>query len=376
MVISLLYSFVLLFSLQHKDFQQVVSALSSFSNLKVSHFNLRNESDNQSQSSTSKQKLIQSIQSSLKKSDFSEATRLIKVALHQYPKDANILALKKECVEKDYEQNFKIKRSAKELKIYEKNYQVSKCYAGKLSGKAQSDFVEQFKYIRRLAGVNDSIYLDEGLNKKAQEAAFMMEVNNTLTHTPSRSMKCYTADAALAASKSNLSLGYGYTDALLGQVIDDGASNGPCGHRRWIMNPFNLQFGLGSTNDAMALMVINDAPNRSKFNYLDSMPVAWPSEDYFPLELVPERWSYSMVDADFSRAKVSVTMSGQRQSVVQERIKNGYALNTLVWKFKSKPLAGKSYQVTISQIGIKDNKGRSKSISKSYQITFLPSKKL
>jgi hypothetical protein len=348
----------------------------NFVNFKWNSFKLRNENSSQNNTHSNKTQLIQSIQASLKKSDFSEAGQLIKYALYLYPKDASLLALKKEWVEKDFDQNFKIKKSDKVLKIFEKEYQLSKCFAGKLSSKAKTDFIDQMKYLRRLAGVSDSIFLDETMNKKAQEAAFMMEVNNTLTHAPSRSMKCYTADAALAASKSNLSLGYGYTEALLGQLVDDGASNGPCGHRRWILNPYNAHFGLGSTNDAMALMVINDAPSKIKYNFLDSMPVAWPSEDYFPIDLVPERWSYSLADADFSKAKVGVTMNGQKQSVVQEPVKIGYALNTLVWKFKSQPLAGKTYQVTVSQIQVKEKNGRSKSVTKTYSITFLPTKKL
>jgi hypothetical protein len=374
--ISLLCSFGILANLQSLELAGVMSLFSNCINLKWNTINLRNENAVQTDVNQSKTKLIQSIQLSLKKNNFSEAGHLIKYALNLYPKDASVLTLKKEWVEKDFEQSFKIEKSDNVLKIYEREYQIGKCYAGKLSSKAKLDFIEQMKYLRRLAGVKDSIFLDETMNKQAQEAAFLMEVNNTLTHSPNRSMKCYTSDAALAASKSNLSLGYGYTEALLGQLVDDGASNGPCGHRRWILNPFNLQFGLGSTNDAMALMVINDAPNKLKFNHLDSLPVAWPSEDYFPLDLVPERWSYSLVDADFSKAKVSISLNGQRQSVVQEKVKNGYALNSLVWKFKSKPIAGKTYQVTVSQIMLKEKNGRSISTSKTYQITFLPSKKL
>lgn len=238
-----------------------------------------------------------------------------------------------------------------------------------MSKESLTHILERLKYYRRLAGVNDSCKLDIELNKKAQAAALMMEANQQLSHAPGKNWKCFNKEGALAASKSNLSLGYGSVDALTGQITDDGSGNQACGHRRWILNPLNSVFGVGSTEDAMCLYVIDTDLNQ-KF-VKDTQPVMWPAADYFPLKLSPKRWSFSLAAADFSKSTVSVMKGKLNVQIKKESVFVGYALNTLVWQVMGTQEAGQTYEVKISNVSVVNEKGKRVNKSFTYKVMLL-----
>jgi hypothetical protein len=161
----------------------------------------------------------------------------------------------------------------------------------------------------------------------------------------------------------------------MGQMTDNGARNGPCGHRRWILNPYNSVFGLGSTLDAMCLKVFATevgswpaANKRNNFN--DTQFVAWPSADYFPLEIAPNRWSFSLDGADFKGVNISVTCNGVPLHVSMERQQQGYALNTVVWTIDKLLVKDQTYCVTVSNV---INKNKEKK-TYTYKVVFLDTK--
>jgi uncharacterized protein YkwD len=211
----------------------------------------------------------------------------------------------------------------------------STCTAGTISTLAKTRTLNRINYFRQLVGLPGNITFDPALNTKCQEAALMMRANNQLSHFPPTSWLCYTADGALAASKSNISGGgqsqsYHSAATISGQINDAGTGNTAVGHRRWILYTKASIFGHGSTLSSSALWVVNSTAPAAPIDY-----VAFPSAGFFPAPLVPlsGRWSFGKDGADFTNATVQMTdNSGVAVSTTLETLTNGYGDNTLVWK--------------------------------------------
>jgi hypothetical protein len=305
---------------------------------------------------------------------FSAFAVQIKKALQQFPANTRLLDLKKKFVIEDYKASILNKPSLPEDKYFEKKPVTGSCQPGIVNAAGNQFVLDRINYVRRLAGIYDSCVLDPALNKKSQASALMMDANNMLDHSPKTSWKCYTKEGAVAAGSSNLSLGYSFADAIMGQVEDNGAGNGAVGHRRWILNPFNTVFGHGSTYNAMTLSVFGTADPLLVKNtrFADSQFVAWPAADYFPAELIPARWSFSLANADFSQAKLTVMINGKPARIKTEPVKTGYAINTLVWTIDGKLQPNQIYTISISQVKIVSGWGRtatSKIKSYTYKVT-------
>lgn len=210
----------------------------------------------------------------------------------------------------------------------------STCTAGTISTLSKTKTLNRINYFRQLVGLPGNITFDPALNTKCQEAALMMRANNQLSHSPPTSWLCYTADGALAASKSNISGGgsssYHSAATISGQMNDGGTSNTACGHRRWILYTGANVFGLGSTLTSSVLWVVDISGPSTNINY-----IAYPSAGFFPAPLIPTsgRWSFGKDDADFTNATVQMTdNAGAVVSTILEPLANGYGDNTLVWK--------------------------------------------
>lgn len=282
---------------------------------------------------------------------YSDASISLRRALAQYPSNTQLLNLQKQLVIADYKKSVKTVNSSL---VFDKAVNIAKCFEGVLNVSTQKQLIDRINYVRRLAGVYDSCVLDPELNKKAQSTAYLMEVNDRLSHAPTSNWKCYTKEAAATAGKSNLSLGYSFMDALMGQIKDDGAGNAACGHRRWILNPTNNVFGHGSTNEAMCLYTVNtyNKALSKTINFPDSQFIAWPSAENFPIDLMPTRWSFSYQNADFNQAKVEVNANSKAIKIQKESIEVGYAINTLVFKLNQTVVANTTYNVKISNIKV------------------------
>ena len=135
---------------------------------------------------------------------------------------------------------------------------TASCTAGTLSDQAHSKVLQRINYYRRLAGLADDIVLDTVKNTKSQQAALIMSANSNLSHNPPPTWRCYTAEGAEAAGKSNLGLGFHSTNAIDGYMEDFGTNNTAVGHRRWILYSRAKVMGHGSTSNSQALWVIGD----------------------------------------------------------------------------------------------------------------------
>jgi len=236
------------------------------------------------------------------------------------------------------------------------------CVAGSTALAFRDAVALRINYFRAMAGVPGQIAFADTYNAKAQQAALMMSVNETLNHTPPATWSCYTADGAQAAGSSNLALGtYGW-NAITGYMKDPGTSNGAAGHRRWVLYPQTQTMGTGDIPSdggwaANALWVFDahmwDPRPATREPY-----VAWPPPGFVPYQVVFPRWSFSYDDADFSQATVSMTQGGQSVPVTVEAVKTGYGENTIVWIPNGlsstgtwpKPAQDTSYRVTVGNV--------------------------
>jgi uncharacterized protein YkwD len=241
---------------------------------------------------------------------------------------------------------------------------VQNCQAGRSSSNGAT--LAAMNYVRSLAGLAP-VSESAGLSAGAQQAALIMSANGALSHTPSSSWKCYSKAGAAAAGKSNLALSYPSITA--GQIIDlymddPGATNIAAGHRRWVLNPFVTQVGIGSTDTANALTVIG-ASNSHRPN---PRFVGWPTAGYFPNAIEPDgRWSLSAgrKNVSFAKARIKVYGSAGRVPVHKHRVHNGYAQPTVVWEMPQGFSKTDSYRVVVTHI---KRKGSSKNFKHAYTV--------
>lgn len=302
---------------------------------------------------------------------FSAFATTVRRGLNRFPADIEMLKLKKEVVIKDYQTNFlpNLITDFKEMKVIT---HVATCTAGKVDSVANNKFLRMLNYLRRQAGAYDSCILDAELNEMAQQAALMMKARNELDHSPDSTWKCFTQKGKRGAGSSNLSLGYSGTDALLGQVEDEGEGNYSVGHRRWVLNPYNRVFGHGSTDNTMALYVFgklySDPAKNITPKWDDAEFMSWPPRDYAPKDLVFSRWSFSLANASFDKAKITVTVGGKQVKLAKQPASQGYGLNTLVWQMNDDIKTGMDYTVTVSNVFIA---GDTKAKTYTYKVQVL-----
>ncbi len=316
------------------------------------------------------QMYVAKLESDLKNKQFSSFSVNIRKALIIFPNDPKLLALQKNFIVADY-LNFKQKTQYfSQDSLFSKMPDISKCNAGMVSKRGNDVVLETINYCRRLAGINDSCVLDPELNKKCQAAALMMSANGDLNHHPPKTWKCYTQMGYDAASSSNLSLGHSFEQAVLGQMEDFGSNNFSCGHRRWILNPYNTVFAHGSTESATSIWTFGSSNSKLKktITFNQNIPVCWPAANYFPNNLLAERWSFSLSSADFTKAKVTVTENGKPIKVKLEPFSNGYGQNTLVFIPEISKSEGKTYIVTISNVMVFLDYGSSESKNFTYKV--------
>ena len=248
----------------------------------------------------------------------------------------------------------------------------SGCRAGSASPTSRAATLRAVNFVRSLGGLAP-VTFDATLNARSQQTALIMSANQSLSHTPSRSWRCWTRTGSDNAGRSNLALSYpSITSAgLVGLYMGEpGTANRAVGHRRWLMNPFATSMGTGSTATANAMTVIgpqsSSRPNPAW--------VSWPTAGWFPAPLEPDgRWSLSAgsTSTSFASATVRVYREGQLVRAVRQPVEDGYAMPTLVWQLPSATPRSGLFKVTVS--GIR-HAGSTQRTTRSYWVRlFTPS---
>lgn len=297
---------------------------------------------------------IRGIRKYLSAGNFTDAGLLLRTQLRKYPGDPELTSLLKTWTLDDYKTNYLGSEVSAELLHWTGS--TGNCDPGTISAEAKKRFLIRLNYFRRLAGVPDHSVLDTAWNHMCMLAALMMDAQDDLSHAPGRNWACFTPAGANAASNSNLSLGENCSDALTGQISDDGSNNTSAGHRRWILYPYTRVFGMGSTDNAMALWVLggrnSDYPAAQTAAF-DTQFVAWPPAGFMPLTLIPARWSFSLENADFSKAEVHMVLGGKEIPCTIFPQSGSFGLNSIVWEPEELPYGLPfTCRVTVENVGI------------------------
>jgi uncharacterized protein YkwD len=231
------------------------------------------------------------------------------------------------------------------------NGDESRCIAGGVSSASLTATRNAINYVRSLNGLAP-ISFNSALNYRSQQTALMMSANNTLSHAPARSWRCYTSTGAANAGRSNLALAYPkITSAgVVGLYMQDpGGNNFDVGHRRWLLNPFATSMGSGSTNVANAITVIGPSSSARP----NPAFVSWPSAGYFPSTIEPSgRWSISAGNSavSFAKSTVAVYRNGHRISATKLPVENGYAQPTMAFNIPASQARSGLYTVVVRGI--------------------------
>jgi len=234
------------------------------------------------------------------------------------------------------------------------NGDLSNCDAGAVSEAAKNKMLQRLLYFREVVGLNNNITINTDKSDNAQEAALMYKANGMLSHNPPTSWTCFSEDGALAASKSNIALFSSATTSAIDLYMrDNGINNFAAGHRRWLLWPRLQDIGIGNTDRSNTIWVIGDAgsiPNDSpEF-------ISWPPTGYVPSNLVYNRWSFSLANANFSNTEVFVKDSnGNNIALEIEEMANGFGDNTIVWipeNINTNSSSDVTYTVTLNNVVI------------------------
>lgn len=248
---------------------------------------------------------------------------------------------------------------------------VATCQPGTLAPAVLDASLSATNYLRDMAGV-PPVTADAAKHAAAQQAALMMDANNTLNHYPPTTWRCFTTDGATAASKSNLAIGSPGVRALAAYMADTGLNNAYAGHRKWILNPSTRTVGFGGTTRTQAMHVVNEIVYSGEQE--PDYAIAWPTAGFFPEGLYPKgtyyapsgplsapgagRWSYTTYDGTvFNDATVTVTQTAPAVRSLPVTIESA-SLGHIVFTPTAPTLPSAinntdvTYQITIS--GIRD----------------------
>jgi hypothetical protein len=241
-----------------------------------------------------------------------------------------------------------------------------RCKAGHMSARAMRATLESVNFVRAMGGLAP-VSFRRSLSAKAQKAALIMSANQSLSHDPPPSWRCWTRAGHEAAGHSNLA--FSFPEITAGGAIkqymaDGGSNNKAAGHRRWIMYPPTVKMGNGMTSTTNALWVFG--PTRASRPSPDW--VSWPTAGFFPAPLEPQsRWSLSsgVAGANFRQARVHVeSASGAVKKAHVFRIQDGYGMPTIVFQLKSVPRVG-TFKVTVRGIRLP---GRAAPVRHAYTV--------
>ena len=214
---------------------------------------------------------------------------------------------------------------------------VTTCTPGTNSAAFQDAVARRINWFRAMAGLPAAVTLDPGNSAKNQQGAVMMSRNGMLSHYPPPSWFCYSGPGADAASNSNIALGVDGADSISSYILDYGTNNFEVGHRRWLLYPQTQVMGAGDVppvgNSYMAANStwVFDANYFSPRPALRTSYIAWPPSGYVPYKTIYPRWSFSLTNADFTNATVTMTSNGVSVAVSKENYLTGYGENTVVW---------------------------------------------
>ena len=225
---------------------------------------------------------------------------------------------------------------------------IADCVVGSTSQEYRDSVIGRINWYRQMAGLPQVTERSE-YSTAARETAMMISAENNLSHYPSSDWACYTTVGAATAARSNLALGTAGVSAIDGYMQDSGLHNISVGHRLWILYPQLRETGTGDVPQGRrsnALHVQDDNAWGSRPDVREERGfVSWPPSGYIPAQTAWSRWSFTLPNANFSSATVTVTND---QGPVQVQILSRVAgvENGIVWAVNGDTNSGQLPQPT------------------------------
>ena len=211
---------------------------------------------------------------------------------------------------------------------------VEACEPGTTSSDFRTSVLQRLNWYRAAAGLNE-VSESAQHTTAAQYVALTYLANGHYTFAPSAT--CFTAEAENASRNGLAALGLTGSSAIDTFVRSDGSHN----LRRTVLTPHLRQIGVGHASDP------GSQYRRSFILYVDNGDawtvvrpqareergfVAWPPAGFLVDDLVPRKWSFSLANADFSDAVVTVAdhVGPLRVKVIGED--DWYREHSLVWE--------------------------------------------
>ncbi len=224
----------------------------------------------------------------------------------------------------------------------------------------------RLNYFRAMAGVPSDVTFDTTFNQKAQAAALIFSAHGDISHDPPNNWECWTQDGHDGAANSNIGISVDGPDGIDQFMYDGGAGNTDAGHRRNMLFPGTAVEGYGGVDGdathsaADALYVLG--PNVTEPTPRDGF-WAWPPKGFVPYQVVYPRWSFSLKDADFTNATVTVTHNATNVPVTIQARNGGFGDPAIVWIPNGisdggtwpKPTADDTYSVQVSGVTVNNN---------------------
>jgi uncharacterized protein YkwD len=261
-----------------------------------------------------------------------KASQILKAEKLKDPTDAKLEQLELDISKENFKINYYSTRIAsiveggKTFAEYEWDGNTKLCQRGIIPNYIQQKVEDRINYFRVSAGV-PPIYLDSQLNDWCQRAALVMESNNKLHHDLPKTWMCYTPEAGEAAKYSLLAQNNTNSLAVTSFVADQ--THPTLGNRRWMLYPFSMIWGHGSTKTKCVLWALDDSRPKDTLFYKANY-IAWPYHGYIHKMFLFKKWSFSM-SADLKDAQVTMMMNKVPINLKLEVPVEGYGLPTLVW---------------------------------------------
>ncbi|WP_188577211.1 hypothetical protein P7L64_22215 [Tistrella bauzanensis] len=187
--------------------------------------------------------------------------------------------------------------------IFDQAADLARCEPGRLKPAERQQVLDQLNHVRALHRLPPVRY-EPADDRLTTAAALIMAANDTLTHTPTPAMLCWTVEGAEGADVSNLGKERDWTD--MGDAVPNVRPSGVAnwlvdqdvtilGHRRWLLMPAldSVSYGrtIGNppgppTNRQVSAEAIRVTGRRQDISRLGTEVIAYPIGDY-PRQLFP-----------------------------------------------------------------------------------------
>jgi tetratricopeptide (TPR) repeat protein len=282
--------------------------------------------------------------------DMRLARKTWKESSKMYPDQQKVMDQQwKKIVENDFKLNYYGSRinakgkNEKNVPEYAWDGNADSCKAGSMSMEVVTRLEQRINYFRRMAGVDEEVFLSDQDNEFCRYAVLMCEANKSMSHEPNDGWRCYIPAGADALKQSILSKDANPSIAITAAM---GQNHATVGNRRWLLYPKSLYMGIASSRSFSAIKAIDNSNTLDSNKYKNAF-VAWPPAKHCPKMLVFKKWSFS-IDQNLQGAVVSMKdKDGKSVELKQEPYTAGYGLNTVVWEPSINLTTDMDYTVSI-----------------------------